>query len=314
MAKSVKKKNLRLRRRIRKTAGALFLISSLLVAAIPVDNFTVEADTAENTLFPSNGVTYTVTREESTVPKVATNETVYTSGDGKYQYAYVYKNGQNAGDKVAVILGYSASQLDNNALIIPDTLDVYKKQTHSQGSGSGYIAVGKAGNDLWYKTAVQDTNPDGSPKFTTEFVLDEEGNPILGPDGVNYLTEEVPVMIEKVYPCYYDTRAQWENIELDYLYTPTCDYSQMTDGINEVKYYKQTTTEDIMRVKSIDVCYIGNQPLITNPDETWSIGEWITPQAVEAGTAAATALGEVIATHVIPRPHADVEKLLPVIK
>ena len=36
--------------------------------------------------------------------------------------------------------------------------------------------------------------------------------------------------------------------------------------------------------------------------------------AVEAGTAAATALGEVIATHVIPRPHADVEKLLPAIK
>ena len=36
--------------------------------------------------------------------------------------------------------------------------------------------------------------------------------------------------------------------------------------------------------------------------------------AVEAGTAAATALGEVIATHVIPRPHADVEKLLPSIK
>ena len=36
--------------------------------------------------------------------------------------------------------------------------------------------------------------------------------------------------------------------------------------------------------------------------------------AVEAGTAASTALGEVIATHVIPRPHADVEKLLPAIK
>ena len=36
--------------------------------------------------------------------------------------------------------------------------------------------------------------------------------------------------------------------------------------------------------------------------------------AVESGTAAATALGEVIATHVIPRPHADVEKLLPAIK
>ena len=33
--------------------------------------------------------------------------------------------------------------------------------------------------------------------------------------------------------------------------------------------------------------------------------------AVEAGSAAASRLGEIIATHVIPRPHNDVEKILP---
>ena len=36
--------------------------------------------------------------------------------------------------------------------------------------------------------------------------------------------------------------------------------------------------------------------------------------AVESGTAAASKLGEIIATHVIPRPHTDVEKILPAIK
>ncbi len=36
--------------------------------------------------------------------------------------------------------------------------------------------------------------------------------------------------------------------------------------------------------------------------------------SVEAGGAAAARLGEVVATHVIPRPHGDVEKLLPVLK
>ena len=36
--------------------------------------------------------------------------------------------------------------------------------------------------------------------------------------------------------------------------------------------------------------------------------------ATEAGGAAAQKLGEVVAIHVIPRPHADVEKILPVIK
>ena len=33
--------------------------------------------------------------------------------------------------------------------------------------------------------------------------------------------------------------------------------------------------------------------------------------ATEAGSSAASRLGEVIAVHVIPRPHADVEKILP---
>ncbi|MDR1542240.1 MAG: BMC domain-containing protein [Clostridiales bacterium] len=33
--------------------------------------------------------------------------------------------------------------------------------------------------------------------------------------------------------------------------------------------------------------------------------------AVEAGSAAAARLGELVASHVIPRPHADVEKILP---
>ena len=36
--------------------------------------------------------------------------------------------------------------------------------------------------------------------------------------------------------------------------------------------------------------------------------------ATEAGSAAGARLGEIIATHVIPRPHADVEKILPTIK
>ncbi len=36
--------------------------------------------------------------------------------------------------------------------------------------------------------------------------------------------------------------------------------------------------------------------------------------AVEAGETAAQRLGEIIATHVIPRPHGDVEKILPSLK
>ncbi|MGL6201444.1 MAG: BMC domain-containing protein [Lachnospiraceae bacterium] len=36
--------------------------------------------------------------------------------------------------------------------------------------------------------------------------------------------------------------------------------------------------------------------------------------AVDAGSNAASRLGELVATHVIPRPHSDVEKILPEMK
>ena len=36
--------------------------------------------------------------------------------------------------------------------------------------------------------------------------------------------------------------------------------------------------------------------------------------AVESGSASASRLGELVATHVIPRPHSDVEKILPTLK
>ena len=36
--------------------------------------------------------------------------------------------------------------------------------------------------------------------------------------------------------------------------------------------------------------------------------------AVESGAEAAGRLGELVSTHVIPRPHTDVEKILPAIK
>ena len=36
--------------------------------------------------------------------------------------------------------------------------------------------------------------------------------------------------------------------------------------------------------------------------------------AVESGAQTAASLGELVATHVIPRPHGDVEKILPALK
>ena len=68
-------------------------------------------------------------------------------------------------------------------------------------------------------------------------------------------------------------------------------------------------------VKAANVVLIGSEKIGSGLVSVMVRGDvGAVKAAVEAGTAAATALGEVIATHVIPRPHADVEKLLPSIK
>ena len=68
-------------------------------------------------------------------------------------------------------------------------------------------------------------------------------------------------------------------------------------------------------VKAANVVLIGSEKIGSGLVSVMVRGDvGAVKAAVEAGSAAAHSLGEVIATHVIPRPHSDVEKLLPTIK
>ena len=68
-------------------------------------------------------------------------------------------------------------------------------------------------------------------------------------------------------------------------------------------------------VKAANVTLIGSEKIGSGLVSVMVRGDvGAVKAAVEAGSAAAASLGEVVATHVIPRPHADVEKLLPSIK
>ena len=68
-------------------------------------------------------------------------------------------------------------------------------------------------------------------------------------------------------------------------------------------------------VKAADVTLVGTEKIGSGLVSVMVRGDvGAVKAAVEAGSAAANSLGEVIATHVIPRPHQDVEKLLPIIK
>ena len=68
-------------------------------------------------------------------------------------------------------------------------------------------------------------------------------------------------------------------------------------------------------VKAANVTLIGTEKIGSGLVSVMVRGDvGAVKSAVEAGEAAAQRLGEIIATHVIPRPHGDVEKILPALK
>lgn len=154
MAKMMKSR--RLRKRVRKTLGALFLASAIAVAAIPVDG--LQASTPDGVLGVTiKGKTGGTTDATDGIPFVKNTEPIYV--DGVYQFAYV--NVGESTNKVAVILGYNSSghTLEGGKLTIPDTLNVYDKFTDVQGSTDGYVAVGQQLNFLFYERTVHKRDP-----------------------------------------------------------------------------------------------------------------------------------------------------------
>ena len=72
-----------------------------------------------------------------------------------------------------------------------------------------------------------------------------------------------------------------------------------------------TEAADAM-LKAADVTLVGTEKIGSGLVTVMVRGDvGAVKAAVEAGAAVAGRLGEVVATHVIPRPHTDVEKILP---
>ena len=68
-------------------------------------------------------------------------------------------------------------------------------------------------------------------------------------------------------------------------------------------------------VKAANVTLIGSEKIGSGLVSVMVRGDvGAVKAAVEAGSANASKLGELVAVHVIPRPHGDVEKILPAIK
>ncbi len=299
------KKKRVMKKQVRRTLGALFLASSIVVAAIPTGSYSggeAQADPATltigtNTKYKIGATGNTGVTIDTKIPHVQEtytrngntyNTPIYTTGDGWYQFAYVDEYGNpSATNRSAIILGFSHNgSIENNTLTIPDTVDGYKQYDDNQGSSGGYCAVGQSGNYLFYcitdttwDGSTFDENPNGDYMRIGGFyepVYDDDGNRIHdmteSDDGKLYVKHMVTSY--SYYPCYYDTYSTWNQFLSDpasFYYYPTSNFKPAADGsVAPVA----TSDQAFQWIHNVTVIWIGNQYLTSSTDGTTGSTSW----------------------------------------
>ncbi len=269
----------RIKKSVRKTVGALFLASSVIVAAIPTTSYqggATEAATFTDApdyalryeLGQASGLSSTdsrkstvdtlLTSSNTSVPFIKpvaslgnpddiTDVTVYTSEDSLYQFAYVSMEGrqnEDGNEKFAFILKYNTpGSLPNGQLTIPNTVDAYLAYNTNDGSSTAAnVAVGKSGNYLFYEETREVTDYDVTGNVTgthTEYAYR---------------------------PCYASARSDWAGIADENLYWfDTTDMRPGTDYTNEFSatqpsHLTQVGTDQAhQRISNAPVRFIANQ-------------------------------------------------------
>lgn len=275
--KKEKKKNFKLKRQLRKTLGCLFMISALVVTAIPVE----PTEAAAGGWAPgSNGYPF-VSSESTAIPEIQPGTPIYQTEDGNFRFAYVDQNGNyDAGsdqNKSAVIVGFEKKQtLPGGNLTIPDKVDAYVKYTDAEGTYGGYAAANKKGRPLYFKEKkVVTTTTPGVPVLSAED---------LNGDGMFNDYIEQPVVQQSpdfntYLPCTAERKAQWDapGVALYFYEDASKNYIADPGALTneDDPFWKQVALADDDRIRDVTVQYIGNQ------FATWSNAEkkWV----VEAG-------------------------------
>ncbi len=180
MVKGVKKKkNRKLMRQIRKTVGALLMVSAIAVAAIPVQDVSAYPFSPGSTDPKPEKIKVAVTSNygeiqtkeqqnasglsaitpqygyKSTIPytrdKRVGDQVVYTSGDGMFQFAFDYIDTTRRG---AVILNFNNVR-NESAITIPHSTLAYRKYAPNN-SNDGYCLVSLNDELLGYSKYEQD--------------------------------------------------------------------------------------------------------------------------------------------------------------
>lgn len=299
MAKTLVRKHRRMKKTVRKTLGALFLISAIVVAAIPVEGLQAAGEDAGIVALaerPQDQYKVTVSRNASEkasevvsgstaptmdtlIPEIKPGETIYTTGtneDGSiYQFAYV----TFGGDWAAVLLGYNKNNnLPNNTLTIPNTVNAYIQPTGNLGTGNGYVAASQSGDPLFYEALTEKT------RYIEEQAKDEYGKPMFDEENQPVMTtREEKYLSGEILPCYATDNA-WKGLSLEkFLYakagnTITSEEAETVDGMPQTYTgYAWTTEPTHQWIKDAAVKYIGNQYLDSIYHDDTHTYEWNIP-------------------------------------
>lgn len=292
-AKEVKKKGRRLRKSIRKTLGTLFLVSALVVAAIPADYLRADESTVPgqadiskpNTERDKMKVSIQYLTDESagadwtptSIPDVTQSSfkfnsdttNIYTSENLVFDFAVSNMHGNGC---YAVIVGYhNQNQLNNvgTTLTIPKTLDAYAPYGAESGllDDSFSCAIGGTKGELLFYRTVVGYEYDADHNVTNTFY--------------------------KYSPCLFQDKDTWESMEWNsktnpnsslYYVSGLTKYNQegykWEEGVPTkaiIKNADGSTVENDLdwvpanetmreRFKDIQVSYIANQYVVENTD------------------------------------------------
>lgn len=274
--KTTKKKNLKLRRQLRKTLGCLFMISALIVTAIPE----TPTEAADGDGWDKTKPEDCWLKSESTViPTIASDAPVYQDETSNFRFVYVDNSGQwDAGsdkNKVAVIVDYNRDQdLPAGNLTIPSKVDAYVKFTDSGSTGT-YAAANKQGKPLYYKVIEKvPTTISGPEELSSE---DLNGDGILNDYTSTTITKTTEGFV-RFDPCLQAQKDIWspDNVDVQLYYYNSDDGIPPAGDLtveDETKW-KAVTDDTDNRIASADVRYIGKQyaEYVTNADG--SDGRW----------------------------------------
>ena len=308
MSKAVKKKSRRMWRTMRKTLGALFLVSALVIAAIPVDNLQAAptgsgAGTGQDG-YDQGNESYAGCDTSAIIPQMDENTKIYTTAGQEIQFAFLEDGGKHS----AVIVGYNGGYLEEGTLDFRETVDAYGQyRINDGGGGYNFVAVGLKGNFLFYEGWEPKTysgtidNPvsvsdimDATFKMEdgrdTQKVIKEVSRETQDKKAENgdFLEKVVTslVVLErtgKYEPCFVDTFDKWSPFEDDLYYDANDPNGQKPNSeLKDRKYQKVGGNSDYERIKNAVIRHISNQ-FITSKDGKWAFGGTVNDNNPEKG-------------------------------